>query len=49
MHDLLIAVIFVALVASPAIVASLPTRKLRAAESHTDNADLPFPSPSVSR
>lgn len=49
MYDLLIALIFVALVASPAIVAALPMNGLGASESRADNADLRVPSPSTSR
>jgi hypothetical protein len=50
MHDLLIALIFVTLVASPAIVAALPMRESNgASESHTSKVDLRVPSPSASR
>jgi hypothetical protein len=50
MHDLLIALIFVTLVASPVIVAALPMRESDdALESHTGNVDLRVPSPSASR
>ena len=49
MHDLVIALIFVTLVASPAIVAALPMNSSAAPESHTGNVDLRAPSPSASR
>ncbi len=50
MHDLLIALIFVTLVASPVIVAALPMRGSDgASESHTGTVDLRVPSPSASR
>ena len=50
MHDLLIALIFVTLVASPVIVAALPMRESDdASESRTGNVDLRVPSPSASR
>ncbi len=50
MHDLLIALIFVTLVASPAIVAALPMRESNgASESHTGKVDLRAPSPTASR
>jgi hypothetical protein len=50
MHDLLIALIFVTLVASPAIVAALPMRESNgASESHTGKVDLRVPSPTASR
>ena len=50
MHDLLIALIFVTLVASPVIVAALPIRESDdALESPTGTVDLRVPSPSASR
>ena len=49
MLDLLIGLIFLALVASPAIGAALPMSSSKVRERRTDNADLRFPSPSSSR
>ena len=50
MHNLLIALIFVLLVASPAIAAALPMRESDdASASQTGKVDLRVPSPSASR
>jgi len=49
MYDLLVALIFLALVASPAIVAAMPVHASVAPRGRTDNADLRFPSTSSSR
>jgi hypothetical protein len=49
MHDLLVALIFFPLVASPAIAASLPMLKFGARKSRTNGTNLPFPTPSTSR
>lgn len=49
MLDSLIALIFIALVASPVIVAALPMSRSKAPERRTDSADLRLPSPSASR
>jgi len=49
MHDLMIALIFISLVASPAIVAALPMPKTAAPEGRTDKVNLRVPSHSASR
>jgi hypothetical protein len=49
MHDLLIALVFVTLVASPAFIAAMPFKEEdEAPETHAD-VDLPAPSPSATR
>ncbi len=46
MHDLLIALVFVTLVAAPALVAAMPFKKEEDAtpESHAESVDLAAPS-----
>jgi len=50
MHDLLIALVFVTLVASPALVAAMPFKEDdETPERHAESVDLAAPSPSASR
>jgi hypothetical protein len=50
MHDLLIALVFVTLVATPAVVAAMPSKdEDETPERHAESVDLVAPSPSNGR